>query len=520
MMARWLSIFLLMCGSAPLFAAEPTGNTFVLPRPFHDPTKSDTDQLINILPEDTVVWETVDGSASYRREPMAAMPCALRDTISALDQYDRIVLFTKGVDRETYVQPLQGFRSMTLYANADTILPGRSGLALHEGLNGILTEDGSMTVKERFSAYWSFRHIWRDDGQEHQIHRAYAKVRLGKFSIEGGRDSVNFGPGEWGLLLSANAEPYWMVKFQNEEPIELFGKWSFMVLNGWLLDTRRDHSDPLLFAARMVYQPLGWLEIGVTRTELYGGEGRPSYKIHEMPEVIFGGKDNVTRGRFDNDGYAALDFTISLPMDRWTDGAVRSLRFYFQEAGTDIAAPWQPEDRIFTIPWIFFHFFERAYLMGLTMSLDDHFFRIEYAKTALSFYRHHLYQEEGYSYRGFSLGYPFGRNSQSIFFKHRWSAAPWLTLEYRLGLYQFPAHSDADHKKEFALAPMFTVKGGATRYYGETTLSFPVRNLFWEIYARVEGGAAYDGDPSPVAISIVRRPQVTAVGGASFGGKF
>ncbi|HOW51603.1 MAG TPA: capsule assembly Wzi family protein [bacterium] len=520
-MARWSLIFMILCGVMPLTAVEQGAESFVLPRYWYEPAQNfDSNPLINLLPEDTVVWETVEGAFSYKREPVAVVPYALYDTLPLLEHYERIGLYTKGVQRETYLQPFQSFRSTVYFASEDTTLYGKAGLKLDKGFNGVLTEDGNLSVMNRFGAYWSFRHRWSAQTEQNELHRLYAKGRLGKFSIEGGRDSVNFGPGEWGLLLSSNAEPFWMIKFQNEEAIEFYGKWSFVLLNGWLMDERGDHSDPKLFAARVTYQPAGWVEIGVTRTELYGGEGRPTYQIHEMPEVIFGGKDNVPGGRFDNDGYAALDFTFSLPMDRWTGGKVKSLRFYFQEAGTDIAAPWQPEDRIFTVPWLFFHFFERAYLMGFTMSLEDHFFRLEYAKTALSFYRHHLYPQDGYTYRGLSLGYPFGRNFQSIFFKHRWNAADWLTLEYRVGLHQLPAHSEADHKKEFALDPMFTVSGGVTRYWGEATLTFPVKNLFFELYGRVEGGDAYDADPDPISYTIVRDPRVTGIAGFSIGAKF
>lgn len=521
MMARWLFITLL-CGVTALAAEEPTGNPFVFPRhQLYEPSRSfDSNPLINILPEETVVWETLDGAFSYRREPLAGAPGALYDTLPFLPEYQRIGLYTKGIQRATYVQPLQSFRSSIYFASEETFLPGKAGLKLDKGINAVLTEDGSLAVGNRFGAYWSFRHRWSPEGEHHEVHRAYAKLRLGKFSIEGGRDSVNLGPGEYGMLLSSNAEPFWMLKFQNDEPIEFYGKWSFMLLNGWLFDRRADHSDPQLFAARVVYQPAGWVEIGVTRTELYGGSGRPTYKIHEMAEVLFGGKDNVPSGKFDNDGYAGIDLTFSLPMERWTGGKVKSLRFYFQESGTDISAPWQPEDVIFTVPWLFFHLFERAYTMGLTMSLADHFFRLEYAKTALSFYRHHMYKQEGYTYKGFSLGHPLGRNFQNIFFKHRWFAADWLTLEYRLGLYQFPAHSAPDHHNEFALNPMFTVKGGATRYYGEATLTFPVKNLYFELYGRVEGGDAYDADPRPVYWDIVRERQVTGVGGLTLGAKF
>jgi len=492
---------------SPLFSGTSSGQT----------SRYEGSVLINLLPEDTVVWETIDGSRSYRSEPSAAFPYPFTGTLPFLDLPPHLSLLTTMPTKPTYVKPIQRIRSSFYVASEKTSLFGEGGLLLEKGANSVVTEEGSLVITDRFGAYWSFRQRWNDEGCYNNIHRAYAKVRLGSFSIEGGRDNITFGPGEWGLLLSSHAEPFWLLKFQNDAPLNLFGRWSFVLLNGWLHDRRADHSNPQLFAGRVVYQPFGWLEIGVARTELYGGSGRPVYKVHEFPEVVFGGHDNVPYSRFDNDGYAAIDFTFSLPIERWTAGKIRSLRFYFQEAGTDIAAPWQPEDRTFTFPWIFFHLFERAYLIGATMSLDKHFFRLEYTKTALNFYWHHLYPSDGYTYRGFSLGHPLGRNFQSIFFKHRWLASRFLTLEYRVGLYQLPAHAAPDHKNEFALSPLFTLRNGMTRYWGEATLTIPFRHWFLELYARIDGGAAYDADPSPIRHTIVHAPHVTNVSGVSIG---
>ncbi len=507
--------------SLAALAAEPTGNPFLFPWDVREPQgQYEGSPLINLLPEDTVIWETVDSAREYRTEPMAAAPYPATGTVPFLGYLPHLAWLTNGVNRPVYVQPLQKLRSTIFVASDPLTLYGKGGLSVEKGANALIEEAGSLAVHDRFGAYWSFRHRWGEGDQTNEIHRAYATLRFGKFTVEGGRDSINFGPGEWGLLLSSNAAPFWLLKFQNNAPMDFFGKWSFLLLNGWLFDRRTDHSNPQLFAARVVYQPVGWIEIGVTRTELYGGSGRPTYKVHEFPEVVFGGKDNIPYSRFDNDGYAAIDLSFSLPMERWTGGKVRSLRIYFQEAGTDIAAPWQPEDRIFTFPWLFFHLFERAYLMGMTLALPDHFFRIEYAKTAYSFYRHHQYPSDGYTYRGLSLGYPFGRNIQSIFFKHRWFAAPRLTLEYRLGLYQGPAHGSPDHKNEFALAPLFTLHGGMTRYWGEATLTVPFGNWFFECYGRIEGGSAHDADPSPLRFDIVHRAQVEGGGGVAMGMRF
>ena len=60
------------------------------------------------------------------------------------------------------------------------------------------------------------------DGAAVDLFRAYAKIMFWKFSLEGGKDNVQLGPGEYGLLLSSNTVPYYLVKLQTEQSLEAF----------------------------------------------------------------------------------------------------------------------------------------------------------------------------------------------------------------------------------------------------------------------------------------------------------
>ena len=73
-------------------------------------------------------------------------------------------------------------------------------------------------------------------------------MKMWKLSIMAGKDTVHLGPGEYGLLISSNAEPFYMVKVQNEQTIQLGGDWNFIFFNGWLSEEREMSSNPQLLA--------------------------------------------------------------------------------------------------------------------------------------------------------------------------------------------------------------------------------------------------------------------------------
>jgi len=91
---------------------------------------------------------------------------------------------------------------------------------------------------------------------------------------------------------------------------------------------------------RIVYRPFSILEIGGTRTTLFGGKGRPSYSFDEYFKVFWGTDENIPGSKYDNDGYAAYDISLKLPFIPY----FKQFKLYFQKAGTDIKAPWQKED--------------------------------------------------------------------------------------------------------------------------------------------------------------------------------
>jgi len=83
------------------------------------------------------------------------------------------------------------------------------------------------------------------------------------------------------LISSSNARPPPGISLQRNktEPFETkwlnwLGPWSFATFMDWL-DDDREIEDTLLFGARFTFRPLRGLEIGLSRTAQWCGQGRP-----------------------------------------------------------------------------------------------------------------------------------------------------------------------------------------------------------------------------------------------------
>jgi len=300
------------------------------------------------------------------------------------------------------------------------------------------------------------------------------------------------GPAEHGVLLSSNVQPYPMIMISTKESIDFFGKIDFMALNGWLREERQDHSNPQVIAIRITYKPFNWIEIGVTRSTLYAGEGRPTYDPWEYFKFLAGTDENYdpSRGhyedgnKFDNDAYAGVDFTVDIPGE-WISDSITQLKVFYQQAGTDISAIWQKEDKLeFKPPFGAFNFLHKSHQFGLILALKKHLMRFEYTATPYVYYIHHYYPIEGYSYKGLSLGHPYGRNMAGFFFKHTYTATSDILLTYNLAYYTLNTRPHGSSKympwnfyEIFTadIGKVFLAKFDFRKRYGNTLLGFHIK---------------------------------------------
>ena len=360
----------------------------------------------------------------------------------------------------------------------ESFIEGESGLKLYKGLNLFSYEELKLDVWSGLKLQIQFQQAYNKDDTTNKIYRGYIKYNFYKFSLEAGKDNINLGPGVYGLVLSDNVEPYPLILLQTEKGLDFIGEWNFIILNGWLLENRSDIDNPEILAIRLSWKPFTFLEFGGTRGEFYGGDSRPGYNVSDYITMVFGAKNNVP-GKYDNDGYGGYDITLFIPLERVTP-SIKSTKLYVEDIATDIKASWQVEDKAkFKFPG--FTMLNHGVKLGLSISDNNNSYGVEYVRTSKDFYNHHIYPDEGYTYNGLSLGYPFGRDIRSIFIYQKHFFEDISYIEYKLGAYEQPYSN--------------TYKNRMRTYYLSILGSKDIGKYTLNGYARIEIMDRYNQNP-------------------------
>jgi hypothetical protein len=120
------------------------------------------------------------------------------------------------------------------------------------------------------------------DGEEFRPDDTYIGMALGNWMVTAGWQQRWWGPGnDASSILSSNARPRPGLALQRNlsTPFETkwlswLGPWNLTTFMEYL-DDERQTEDPLLWGFRFGFRPLKGLEINVTRTAMWCGEGRP-----------------------------------------------------------------------------------------------------------------------------------------------------------------------------------------------------------------------------------------------------
>ena len=225
-----------------------------------------------------------------------------------------------------------------------------------------------------------------------------AVAQLGSFEISVGRQSLWWGQGRHGsLVLTNNAKPLDMVRVTNSTPFLL--PWFFKYLGPFRFDVfwsrlEKDRSveNPYFAGLRIDTKPLPWIELGASRTVMFGGKGRPNVDWNEFLTIL-GGKN--PSGEDNSNSVAALDGRVLLPF-LW------NAELYGEYGGEDEAG----------------HFIANtAWLAGLYLPKIDPSgrlsLRLEQADLSQIddnspvWYRHGIYRS-GYTYEGIVMGHHVG----------------------------------------------------------------------------------------------------------------
>ena len=160
------------------------------------------------------------------------------------------------------------------------------------------------------------------DGEEFRPDDTYLGVALGNWMVTAGWQQRWWGPGnDASSILSSNARPRPGMTLQRtlSTPFETkwlswIGPWNLTTFMEYL-DDERQTKDPLLWGFRVGFRPLPGLEINVSRTAMWCGEGRPC-NFSTFVDVLKGNDNkgqNTTPEEEPGNQLAGYDIRWSLP---------------------------------------------------------------------------------------------------------------------------------------------------------------------------------------------------------------
>lgn len=310
-------------------------------------------------------------------------------------------------DAFAYLKPMEGAKLSFVYleggvsfipginASQNSLIYNNEGIEPEEGLNEffVFTMDGgagpfTFSLTPLFSV--------KDGVASGVLHKGVIRLSVAGIDVEAGKESLWWGQGRHGgLFLTNNALPLTMIRITNPSPALL--PWILSRLGPFRFDLfvsrlEEDRAVPKPYFAglRFNFKPHPVLELGLTRTMIMGGKGRPGLTAKRLWEVMFG--DNKSRGNDLSNSVAGIDFRLTLPF----------FQLYGEVGGEDEAGGYPSE---------------LAYIAGIyfplpAMGVD---FRFEYADISNKiWYRHGVYST-GYTYKGSVLGHHVGGSGRDFF---------------------------------------------------------------------------------------------------------
>ncbi|MHB8846698.1 MAG: capsule assembly Wzi family protein [Nitrospirota bacterium] len=321
--------------------------------------------------------------------------------------------------------PLESAYAGYRYTSADVITltyPGSSRQqeqAFNENNDGDRYDRGSnyraglLFRLENFgplSIYLNPEYRHGNDTEKGVLKKGYAVLGFSWIDITAGRDSQWWGPGHHGaLLLSNNAEPLTMLKFSGPGPqvlpgiLKHLGPFQYDLFVSRLDKDRSDHPRPYFWGMRFDFKPHRNIEIGLERTALLGGRGRPTDASTWLKSVLGSGEHDASGNP--GDQRAGGDVKLTLPFP-W-----QPMQVYWARAGEEDR---QKHSRT---PYKWADLFG-IYLPSLFGSerID---LRAEYAENEVNeqpyvWYTHGVYTA-GYTYKGMVMGHHMGTESNDLF---------------------------------------------------------------------------------------------------------
>ncbi|MDX2372586.1 capsule assembly Wzi family protein [Psychrobacter sp. PP-21] len=252
-----------------------------------------------------------------------------------------------------------------------------------------------------------------DDDSDVSFEGSYIAGTAANQWLIAGKIPAWWGTGNDGSLIRGDASiPVTGITMQRDtqtaptnQYLNWVGPWQYQLFAGQL-DDYEAIPDAKLFGARLTASPWEWLEVGASRTFMWGGEGRPE-SFSSFGDAVLGTKDNeATAGNTDNDPANQLggfDAKIQLAPLLNVPASV-----YGQYVGEDEAGGLPAKN---------------MYLAGVDYASEaygkPYQLYAEYADTRSSgevkgvSYDHFLYTD-GYYQQGYPLGHSLGGDAESV----------------------------------------------------------------------------------------------------------
>jgi len=335
------------------------------------------------------------------------------------------------------------------YAVKPTLLVrGTAGLATDEKRETMANEDGvptpkgvsgqlSILAREESTPYVSanasvttFFGEAGDDGT--RVGETALETGTPSAALQIGKITAWYGPGRLGaLIFTNNAQSYPGVRLHNPVPIAIPGFFSFLGNAQYdlflaRLEQDRPIENPLLFGMRLAARPGRFLELGISRSMIYGGKGHDS-GIEAWWDAFKGENTNDPGEKGLVNQIAGFDVTLTLPFPS------QPVQAYLELAGEDEAhmlgtfIPFPSK----------FAYVTGAFLPTLFGSAR-HDLRVEWARNhwrdnGPDWYVHSA-SDNGYAhfYRGQVLGHPMSTDAQSLSIQSHHFLLPSTYLELTL----------------------------------------------------------------------------------------
>jgi len=250
-----------------------------------------------------------------------------------------------------------------------------------------------------------------DDDQSFRPDGSYAAVVLGNWIFHAGYIDRWWGPGwEGSLIYGSNARPIPSITIERNyaDPFEVpwlrwIGQWRFAATMGQLESDREDAPNAQLFGMRLTWKPHERVEIGVSRSAQWCGDGRPC-DLDTFWDLLTGNDNDQPPEEQPGNQMAGFDLRWSLP---WAPVAI-----YAQAIGEDEANLLPSKYLGLAGAEVWGGFGERSWRM-----------HVEYADTVCGFnesqpefgcaYRNSIYSD-GYQYRDRSIGHALDGDSEQV----------------------------------------------------------------------------------------------------------